>query len=75
MNIVPKEINQHVQTLCSRLAPKEKAFYLAVEPAPEARPLDCYQNVDRQVTQHGGEVVHGWQIWSALNLYVSCCLA
>ena len=46
--------------------------HVPVVPDPEAKPLQCFWNVRAVVSQHGGEVVYGWQILTWPGVLYQC---
>jgi hypothetical protein len=59
-----------VRALCDRLVPGEVPVVLEVEHPPWAKPRDCTANVERAVSDHGGSVLYGWQLWEVPDVMV-----
>lgn len=49
--------------LKEKLALDRAALYVPVEPEPSATVDNCFLNVRRKIQRHGGDIVHGWQVW------------
>lgn len=58
----PQSIEKYVVNFCKTIS-SERPFYMAVEHGVGDAPLDCFNNVQRYITEKGGEMVLGWQIW------------
>jgi hypothetical protein len=58
----PKADDKSVLTLCKRLSPGHKPFYVHVLPELGFEPLQCFPNVAEKVRRSGGKLVHGWEI-------------
>lgn len=69
MTRVPDSITTHVQELGRVVSPNADLVYVDSQPVLGAQPNDCFPMVERQVSQEGGDVVYGWQIWEWPTLF------
>jgi hypothetical protein len=60
----PDEITPEIPALCGAMGALPPSF-VAVAPAPGARPGWCFANVDEAISKTGGVKVHGHLIWAA----------
>jgi hypothetical protein len=58
----PSNIDEAVLRFCSGISP-ERPLYVRVEPAADAKPTSCFDNVARQIKRHKGGIAYGWAIW------------
>lgn len=65
----PTKITREVSDFCRGLSP-HPPVYLAVEPGPDDKPLECFLNVLRRVETAGGEMVTGWLIHSWPGVFI-----
>ena len=66
----PRTINSHIRRLCARLGIGWKPQYLPVIARADSGFLDCFSDVARQVAEHGGAIVCGWQLWEFPRILV-----
>ena len=67
---VPLPDEPAVRELCNRLCPGVVPVVLPLVRLAHARPLDCFSAVQRHRRAHGGEAVHGWQLWRWDGLFL-----
>jgi hypothetical protein len=68
--ILPKQIDQNILTLCQRLCPEKKPRYVDVRPDKHSHGLQCHINVEKKVKKKGGRMVHGWEISEVPNGWI-----
>jgi uncharacterized protein YecA (UPF0149 family) len=61
---VPPVVDRVVKTFCGELRPQTRPVYVPVQTEPDARLLECYDNVQSLIRRSGGEIVYGWAIWT-----------
>lgn len=66
----PKTITPAILALCEDMGLTGEPLYLDVSPTGDARALDCFPVVARQVERAGGETCYGWRIWELPWAYV-----
>lgn len=59
----PKEITKHIRQLVAKAAPGQQPAYLSVQPNAGAKVNECFPNVEAKISQAGGSMLCGWQIW------------
>jgi len=52
-----------LSTLLERIAAKENPILVDVDTKEFSLPDECFQNVGKQISLSGGEVLHGWSLW------------
>lgn len=55
--------NALIAALCRDVAPGQVPEQIPSRPAPWAIENDCFPTVQKQVDQHGGQLVIGWALW------------
>jgi hypothetical protein len=68
--ITPSVLTQDLVALCAELAPGAAPISLACLAPPEARPLDSFETVERQVVEKGGAACFGWSLWEWPRLFL-----
>jgi hypothetical protein len=69
--IAARDSCPELATLCERLVPgAAPPLELPLAIAPHARPLECFDAVERQVETRGGSACFGWQLWEWPALYL-----
>jgi len=63
MTTTPVRSTTHIRKLCARLGIGWKPAHIQVQARDNSDLCDCFADVERQVTEHGGELVVGWLIW------------
>lgn len=58
----PEKVDKHVASFCRRLSQKDPIF-VNVEPELWCKQSNCEMNVDKFITEHGGDKVIGYKIW------------
>lgn len=58
----PLAVTRGVRHACATVSPGTAPFFVNVAPLPWAEPLQCFQNVHRQIQQQGGQAVNGYLI-------------
>ena len=66
----PTDVSRELAALCAQLAPGAKAVTLVRAAPPEAKPLDCFETVERQIAERGGTAAYGWLLWECQNLFL-----
>lgn len=62
MSTTPAEIGHAVLQLQERFA-LGTAIWVPVRPRHDSVLNDCYNDVERQIAEFGGEIIYGWQVW------------
>lgn len=65
----PREITPQIISLCQSLCAATPQ-YVPVEPQPNCRENDCFNNVDKYIQHHFGEKICGWAIWQKANIMI-----
>ena len=66
----PTVISQDLLALVAELVPGGKAVALSRDAPPEAKPLDCFETVERCIVEHGGTACYGWVLWECERLFL-----
>jgi len=61
----PVKLHEVILGFCREIDPTQRPVFLDVTPTLESYPVDCLDNVRREVAKHGGSIQHGWIIWEA----------
>lgn len=59
----PRAITPAILTLARGLVQQPQLRFLRVSAVPGAALNECFEAVEKQVLECGGEVVYGWQVW------------
>jgi len=60
---VPKKLFPHVLDFCKSISPSSEPLYISPTPTDKDEPNECPINVQRHISEKGGQEVLGWQIW------------
>lgn len=63
MTTTPVRFTTHIRKLCARLGIGWEPALIQVQARKDSGFSDCFADVERQVAEHGGELVVGWLIW------------
>lgn len=67
----PPDLNDpDIVHFCRLVAPQAKPRVMTITAASDARPLDCFSNVRREVERYGGRIQFGWSIWVWPSVFV-----
>lgn len=66
----PNRIDRDALALSTKINRAAKPVYVAVRPVPGAEINECFFNVQRYVTEHGGAVANGWAFWAWPKVYI-----
>ena len=66
----PAEITATIIDVCRELVGDGRPVFVDIRPRADAAELDCFPVVERQVVEHGGEVVYGWRFWEQPGVIV-----
>lgn len=66
----PKDILPAISELCRSITPGAKPLFLEVNAQEGARFGECFANVQKMITKHGGGKQHGWLIWERPGIFV-----
>ncbi len=71
--VMPSRITADVRRICRKIGGLEEPRFVEVT-APSAFTAaeldDCFEDVRRQVEQHGGSIQHGWTIWEWPGIFI-----
>jgi len=59
----PDYITAPIIEFCRELVGEGAPGFIDITPRSDAAVLDCFPVIEREVAQHGGEIVYGWRIW------------
>ncbi|OWG13090.1 hypothetical protein KDK82_5597 [Delftia sp. K82] len=59
----PKEVTKYIRELCTRIGATSEPMFLPVHTRKDSILGDCFNDVNRQIAEFGGDAVHGWQLW------------
>ncbi len=59
----PKGVTKYMRALCARLGATAEPAFLPVCTRKDSVLGDCFNDVNRQIAEFGGDAVHGWQLW------------
>jgi hypothetical protein len=65
-----KTIHNGVLQLCPKINPAEKPLIVPVKSHPSALDKDCFPNVQKQIADHGGSLLHGWRILELPGFFI-----
>jgi hypothetical protein len=68
--ITPTTLSPELLALCSELAPGAKPVSLPRTTPPDARPMDCFETVERRISEQAGSACFGWVFWECPRLYL-----
>lgn len=60
--VIPNKLSPSIIEFAKRLDSTSSPIRVRVDTDPKARDLDCYENVDQYIKQHGGTKQHGWSV-------------
>lgn len=60
---VPKRINKKVRIIATKISENPEIEYITVIPEPYSIINECFPNVEKKITNDGGKLIYGWQIW------------
>jgi hypothetical protein len=63
MTRTPPKITEPIRKLCRELDGTQKAGYIPVQPQPDCKQKECFENVRAKVEKDGGRIQFGWAIW------------
>ena len=66
----PTAVSKELDAFCARIAPGAKPEALVRAAPPEAKPLDCFETVERRIAEKGGTAAFGWLLWECEGLYL-----
>jgi hypothetical protein len=66
----PTVLSQDLAALVEQLVPGGKAGTFTRSAPPEARPVDCFETVERRIVEKGGTACYGWLLWECQRLYL-----
>jgi len=66
----PAAVSKELDALCAQLAPGSKPVMLVRAAPPEAKPVDCFETVERQIVEQGGTAAYGWLLWECQGLFL-----
>jgi len=66
----PKTIHTGVLDLCQKINPKATPVFVPINSHPSALDKDCFPNVQKQIVDHGGHLLHGWRILEVPGLFI-----
>jgi hypothetical protein len=66
----PTILSPEILAFCAGVVPGTKPIVLARSAPPEAKPLDCFETVERQVVEKGGTAAFGWLLWECSGLFL-----
>jgi hypothetical protein len=59
-----------VLAFCRELAPDSKLLTLQRATPLDARPVDCFETVERKIVESGGTACFGWLVWDWPKLFL-----
>lgn len=59
----PSEEDEDVQLLLKHLDSDIELLTIPITPEANSKTLDCIGNVNKKVSNDGGRIIYGWQIW------------
>lgn len=59
----PERVTADIRRLCRKIGASDEPAFVVVSPRPDSGIDDCFLNVERHVTENGGNIQHGWMIW------------
>ena len=63
MLTTPPETSEAVAKFAGHFALSSDPQRLQVKTRSDSEESDCYVDVAKQIEEHGGEIVYGWQVW------------
>jgi hypothetical protein len=60
---VPDSNEPAVAEFCQTIKAGQQPVYVPVKTAADAKPSDCYFNVDAKIKAAGGSIEYGWALW------------
>ena len=66
----PAVISQELLALVADLVPGGKPIALSRDAPAEARPLDCFETIERCIVDRGGAACYGWLLWECPRLFL-----
>jgi len=66
----PHNVTDAIRRLCAEISPGQEPAFVRALPDTSAVPNECFNNVSRKVSLHGGSIVYGWAIWEWPRVFV-----
>jgi hypothetical protein len=66
----PTVLSPELLALCAQVAAGSKPAPLVRTAPADARPVDCFETVERQITERGGTACFGWLLWECQRLFL-----
>ncbi len=66
----PTVFSRALLALVAELVAGGEPVTLARSAPPEAKPVDCFETVERQIVAGGGTACYGWALWECARLYL-----
>jgi len=67
--VTPNGLSKDLLAFCGELAAGAEPVTLVRAAPPEARPVDCFESIERQITERGGTAAFGWLLWECQGLF------
>ena len=67
----PPRISEQIITFCVEIDSNNEPVHVPVRPSVGADFNECFRNVANHITNHSGEIQHGWIIWEMPNLWLN----
>ena len=58
----PLSLTPDIIRECAKVVPDPHPFFIAVNPLPWCEALQCFPNVERQISEKGGRIQYGWLV-------------
>lgn len=66
----PELIDENVLEFCHRLSPGQSPSWVPVRPDSATNLLQCFPNVEKRISERGGEIVYGWEISEIVQIHL-----
>jgi hypothetical protein len=63
MLTTPTRITADIRRLCRRIGGVDEPVFVGVTNRLDSREANCFEDVHRQIEEHGGSLQHGWTLW------------
>lgn len=60
---MPNKFNPLLTILRDKLGLEDDPIAIKVQVEPDAKPIECFPNVQSKIKVDGGDIVYGWAIW------------
>lgn len=64
-----KRIDSSIKSFQKSIDGTTKPVFVPLLPRDDSLPNDCFENVRRQIDEKGGEIIHGWRVFTLPSVF------